>query len=118
MSRDWRLYVHDMLVCCERIHRYTADMDRAAFLNDERTYDAVLRNLEILGEAAKRVPDHVRQQVPAIEWRGITGMRDWIVHAYFGLDPDILWDVIERKVPELEDALRSFVESSEGFNPS
>jgi uncharacterized protein with HEPN domain len=107
MSRDWRLFLDDILASCEKVRRYTAGMDRSAFFRDDRTYDAVVRNLEIIGEAAKRIPDEARLAMPGIEWRKIAGMRDWIVHAYFGLDPDILWDVIENKVPELDAALRA-----------
>jgi uncharacterized protein with HEPN domain len=106
MSREWRLYLNDMLKGCEKARRYTAGMDRQAFLEDERTYDAVVRNLEIIGEAAKRIPDDVRRRVTGVEWRKIAGMRDWIAHAYFGLDPDILWDVIANKVPELMQSLQ------------
>lgn len=108
MSRDWQLYLNDLLLGCEKIRRYTAGMDRSQFLTDERTYDAVVRNLEIIGEAAKHTPEDVRRQMPQIEWRKIAGMRDWLAHAYFGIDPDILWDVIENKVRELEQAVRTF----------
>jgi uncharacterized protein with HEPN domain len=76
-------------------------MDRAAFIADERTYDAVVRNLEIIGEAAKRVPDDLRRLMPDIEWRKIADLRDILVHAYFGIDNEVLWDIVHNKVPEL-----------------
>ncbi len=67
MSRDWRLYVADIRSCCEKVGRYTAGMGREAFFADDRTYDAVLRNLEVIGEAAKHVPDPIRWAAPGVE---------------------------------------------------
>ena len=105
MSRDWRLSWRDILSFCERVDRYTSGMDRATFEADDRTYDAVLRNLELIGEAAKQLPPEARGLAPQIEWRKIAGMRDMLAHAYFGIDHDILWDVVTNKVPELQRAM-------------
>jgi uncharacterized protein with HEPN domain len=107
VSRDWRLYWHDVIVSCRKVERYTAGMDRAAFEADERTYDAVVRNLELIGEAVKQLPDLARALAPGIEWRKIAGTRDFLAHAYFGIDGDILWDVVSNKVPELRKALEA-----------
>lgn len=76
-------------------------MDKDEFLNDDRTYDAVLRNLEIIGKAAKNLPPEIRERTPTIEWRKIAGLRDTIAHGYFGIDSVILWSVVAEKVPEL-----------------
>jgi uncharacterized protein with HEPN domain len=73
----------------------TADQFRA----DERTFDAVVRNLEIMGEAAKHIPDATRAHMSKVPWRKIAGMRDWLAHAYFGIDFDILWDVVRNMFP-------------------
>lgn len=108
MSRDLELYLDDMEASCEKVQRYTAGMDCAAFIADERTYDAVVRNLEIIGEAAKRVPDDLRRRMPDIEWRKIAGLRDVLVHAYFGIDNEVLWDIVYNKVPELLTYLREY----------
>ena len=76
-------------------------MDFETFKSDEKTKDAVVRNLGIIGEAVKRLPDTLRDRYPKVEWRKITGLRDIIVHEYFGVDEEILWDVVQNKVPEL-----------------
>jgi uncharacterized protein with HEPN domain len=101
MSRDEIMYLQDIAESCARILRYTRGLTQAGLIQDERTYDAVIRNLEIIGEAAKHIPDHMRVRMPDIEWRKIARMRDIIAHVYFGIDNDILWDVVENKVPQL-----------------
>ncbi len=106
MLRDWRLYWDDIMTACERVQRYTLGIDRTGFVNDEKTVDAVIRNLEIIGEAAKNLPSEARDLCPEIEWRKIAGLRDILAHAYFGIDMDILWNVVQVKVPELLKALR------------
>jgi uncharacterized protein with HEPN domain len=84
MSRSRRLFLQGMLECARKVVRYTAHLTREQFFSSELEYDATLRNLEILGEAAKKVPDELKHQYPSVDWRGIT-----------------LWDIITRKVPEL-----------------
>jgi uncharacterized protein with HEPN domain len=108
MSRDWQTYLADIATACEKVTRFTAGMDRQAFFDDERTYHAVIHCLLIVGEAAKRIPDDVRARMPGIEWKKIAGMRDWMAHAYFSIESDILWTVIETKVPELLQSLQTF----------
>lgn len=114
MSRDWRLYVEDIAVACGKVENYTAGMTQEAFVADTRTYDAVVRNLEVIGEAAKRIPVDVRQQVPTIDWRKMAGLRDVLAHGYFGIDNDILWDIITRHVPLLKEAVRQLREENSG----
>lgn len=101
MSRDWQLYWDDMIESCRRVSEYTHGMDREAFFSDQRTCDAVIRNLEVLGEAAKKIPDDVKAAHHSIAWRKLAGLRDVLAHAYFNVDQDILWDVVSNKVPEL-----------------
>ncbi|HEY5312790.1 MAG TPA: DUF86 domain-containing protein [Pirellulales bacterium] len=109
MSRDWRLYLNDILQCCQKIRRYTIGLSQQQLLDDERNCDAVVRNLEIIGEAAKRLPPEVCGRMPDVQWRKIAGMRDWLAHAYFAIDGDILWDVVDSKIPELEHAVDTFL---------
>ena len=105
MSRDWRLYVDDMRQACRKVLRYTEGLDLERLRRDEKAYDAVVRNLEVIGEAAKHIPETVRARMPGIEWRKIAGLRDVIAHAYFGIDDAVLWDVVRNKVPALVEAL-------------
>jgi uncharacterized protein with HEPN domain len=87
--------------------RYSSGITREQFFADERTYDAVLRNLEILGEVVKHLSREFRDAHPMVEWRKIAGLRDMVIHEYFGLDAHILWDVVSNEVPQLREQLRS-----------
>lgn len=106
MFRDPRLYLEDMAVACEKILRYTEGMSFSDFVEDERTFDAVIRNLEIVGEAARHIPAEVRQQYPEVGWSGIVALRNIIAHEYFGVDEEIVWDIVRTKVPALLEQVR------------
>lgn len=109
MSREWRSFLEDMRECCRRVKGYVAGMDRAALESNQLVCDAVLRNLEIIGEAAKRIPPEIRQQMPQIEWSHISGMRDWLAHGYFQVNMHIVWDVVENKLSALDKDLSEFL---------
>ena len=101
MSRDPRLYLEDMRDCCRKVMRYTDGMTKEQLVADEKTFDAVMRNLEITGEAARQVPDDLRSRHAEVEWRKIVGFRDIAIHAYPTVDEEIVWDIVQHKVPEL-----------------
>ena len=101
MPRDSSVYLEDILTATARITSYVEGLSRESFGSDLKTVDAVVRNLEIVGEAVKQVPAAVRQKAPDIEWTKIAGLRDVLIHAYFGIDLDIVWDVVKNKVPDL-----------------
>ena len=101
-----------MLEACEKVMR-SEGLDFHAFVRNELVYDAVLRNLEVLGEAAKKVPDSVRARHPSVEWRAIAGLRDVLAHAYFALDEAALWDIVAQKVPALAEVLRQILEGED-----
>jgi len=110
-TRDWRFYIEDMVEFAEKALSYTEGMSQSEFLSDSRTYDATLRNIELIGEAARHIPTSVREAYPHINWRGIVGARNHVAHGYLGLDDDIIWDVIQSDLPELIPDLRSLLET-------
>lgn len=101
MSRDPRLYLEDIQTACLKIIRYSGVLSRQDFLHDDKTYDAVIRNLEIIGEAARNVPEEIQKQHTAVQWREMIALRNIVAHAYFGMNDDIIWDLVQNKVPEL-----------------
>jgi uncharacterized protein with HEPN domain len=103
------MYLQDMLVCCHRILNFTAGLDRDVFLGTEETYWATVKNIEIIGEAAKYVPGGIRDLLPSIDWPRIVGTRNALTHGYFGINNDILWDIVENKIPDLERELKTFL---------
>lgn len=114
MSRDYRLYLDDMRMAAEKVLRYTEGVDLAHFVDDDKTFDAVVRNLEVIGEAAKHVPAEVQVRYPEVTWRSIAGLRDIVAHEYFGIDEDILWDIVVNQVPQLLGQVKRILEE-EGF---
>jgi uncharacterized protein with HEPN domain len=114
MSRDEIMYLQDIAESCEKILRFSQGLSQSGLIRDEKTYDAVVRNLEIIGEAAKHISEDLRKQLPDIEWRKAAGLRDMLAHAYFGIDNDILWDVVQNKVPQLGEATRAFLDKHHG----
>lgn len=117
MSRDYRASLADMRRAIEKIERYVGTMDRSAFEKDDRTMDAVFRNLEVLGEAAKNVPEEFRKRYGEVAWRRIAGLRDILIHAYFGIDMDIVWDIINNKIPALKQQLDDIDDESSESQP-
>jgi uncharacterized protein with HEPN domain len=103
--RDPDLLVEDILTAIGKIERYTVGMNQAQFKEDDKTLDAVVRNLEIVGEAARQLPEEFAAQYPGVPWHQIRGLRNRIVHDYFGLDLELIWQVISYDLPELKDQL-------------
>ena len=101
MSRDYLLFLEDMQIACRKLLRYTEGLTFDRLVEDERTYDAVIYNLVILGEAAKQISPSIRALYPRVQWRKIAGLRDISVHRYFGLDEDVLWDILQREIQPL-----------------
>lgn len=104
-KRDPDLLVEDMLSAIGKIERYTSAMEQEMFRQDEKTVDAVVRNLEILGEAARQMPEDFASRHPEVPWRQIAGLRNRIVHDYFGLDLEMIWQVVRHDLPALRQRL-------------
>lgn len=96
-----------MLEAAERIERYVVGLDQPGFLADEKTSDAVVRNLEILGEAAAHVPDDFRARTPELEWPRIIGLRNRVIHGYFAVDLELVWRIVVSDLPGLVSRLRA-----------
>ncbi len=105
-AREWRFYVDDMIAFAEKVLAYTAGMDQSTFVANTLVFDATVRNLELVGEAATHVPDDVRQAHPQVPWRMIIATRNRLIHAYLGLDNDTLWSIVVTDVPVLLPMLR------------
>ena len=106
-KREWRFYIDDMIDFAEKVLAYTEGLDQASFEVSGMTYDATLRNLELIGEAATHIPDEVRASHPEISWRMIIATRNQLIHGYLGVDNDTLWSIIYDDVPELLPLLKS-----------
>lgn len=106
MRRSPKLYVEDILDAITQIESYTKQISLEHFSQDRMRYDAVLRNLEVIGEAVKKLPPELKKEHPKIEWSKISGLRDIISHAYFGVDVQIIWDIILNKIPKLKETIK------------
>lgn len=101
MSRDLGLYLGDIEESCRRTLAYTEGLTFEQFADDTKTVDAVARNLGVIGEAVKQLPAAWKRRHPEVNWRKVAGLRDILIHAYFGVDVEILWDIVQNKVPVL-----------------
>lgn len=106
MSKSPTEYVRHMLDEAEYLLEESQHISRLEFLHDETLQRAFVRSIEILGEAANQLPGSFRERYPNVEWRRITAMRNRLIHGYFSVDYEIVWDVVRTKVPPLRDALR------------
>ena len=101
MSRNYLLFLEDMRQACQRIIRYRGEINKEQFLADEITYDAIIRQMMIVGEAAKQIPPAIRESYPGVDWRGMGRFCDLVVHHYFGIDNRVVWSIVADEVPNL-----------------
>lgn len=111
MPRDYKVYLDDVLEAIKKINKYTSGMSQEAFFSDPKTIDAVVRNLEVLGEAIKKVPESIRAKYPDVEWKKVASLRDILIHEYFGINVQIIWDIVKNKLLVLEKQITSIIKN-------
>jgi uncharacterized protein with HEPN domain len=114
MSNEFLDYVEDILDAMDKAQILLEGVSYDQFEADFRIYFAVVRALEIIGEAAKRLPMSLRQQYPKIPWKGMAGMRDRIIHGYDNVDLEVVWDVVKQDIPKIKPQIRQILMDYEG----
>jgi len=109
MSALTRPYLQHILTETQYLMERAKELEKEAFLGDETLKRAFARSLEIIGEAVKQLPNDVKQRYSHLEWRAMAGMRDRLIHVYFGVDYDLVWDVVTNKIPELQQAVEDIL---------
>src|SRR6056297_2588291 len=101
-ERDYKLYIYDIIRSIDNILEYTEGLDENGFIKDKKTIDAVIRNFEVIGEAANKLPRDVKTQNPEVPWRDMIDFRNRITHEYFGISSGIVWQIINKELPLLK----------------
>ena len=102
MKRDYRLYIDDLLEAITKIETYIKGASFDTFSKDSKTIDAVVRNFQIIGEAAKHIPEEVRTKYQHVPWKEMAGMRDKLTHEYFGVKLEVVWETLKKRLPEVK----------------
>jgi len=102
MTRNYKIYLKDILKSMESIEKFIENMTFEEFKGDDKTTSAVIRKFEIIGEATKKIPQEIRKKYPKIPWKEMAGMRDRLIHFYFGIDYKLVWETIKKILKELE----------------
>ena len=114
MPKGERQYIHfieDIVNAVKKVERYTKSLDYEDFIDDEMAVDAVIRNFEVIGEAVNNIPDEVRKKYPDVEWSEAVGFRNVMIHNYFGLDLEAVWDTITKNIPDLKKHIKKVLDS-------
>lgn len=109
MRKDDLVYLRHVLDAISRIEAYTNDVNSEAFVKNNLLQDGVIRQIEIISEATKRLSKDIREQYPRIPWKDIVGMRDKLIHDYFGVDVDAVWDTVQKDIPVLKNDVKDIV---------
>jgi len=112
-KRNIKLYVEDVLEAIKVIEKFVEGMDFESFKEDDKTSSAVIRKFEIIGEATKNIPQSIKEKYPHIPWKEMAGFRDKLIHFYFGIKYDIVWDTIKLRLPELKKNIKKVLKDLE-----
>ena len=113
MKRDVMLFIGDILESIEAIEEFSKDINKEELNSNRLKRNAIVREIEIIGEAVKNIPDNLKEKYPEIPWKKIAGLRDIIIHTYFNIDLDITWEIIKKDIPILEKQIRIIKENIE-----
>jgi len=97
--RNYKLYLDDVSEAIKRIERYAKEVTLEELKRDTLILDGIVRNLKIIGEAVKNIPGEIKEESPEVEWKKISGLRDILAHEYFGVDVEVVWDIVRNKLP-------------------
>ncbi len=111
MKKDPLIFLKHIMKCIELIEKYTKNLTERKFLENTKTQDAVIRRIEVIGEASKNIPQSVKNNYPGIPWRKIAGMRDILTHEYFGVDLHLTWNVTQKDIPKLKRKVAQIIKS-------
>jgi len=112
-DRDYTDYIKDIINSIDEIEEFTANMIFKSFVEDKKTVNAIIRSLEVLGEAAKKLPEEIRKKYPDVPWKRMAGMRDKLIHEYSGVDLEIIWKTIKEDIPSLEHSIKKMLKNLE-----
>jgi uncharacterized protein with HEPN domain len=111
LKRDYILFIEDILTCIEKIEKYISGVSFEEFCGNEMIVDAVIRNFDIIGEAVKKIPEEIKKKYTGIEWKEAAGFRDILIHDYFGIDLEAVWDTLRNNIPSFKKQIIKVLES-------
>jgi uncharacterized protein with HEPN domain len=111
--RNPKLYLKDILTAMDAIEQFVEGVDFETFKNDDMMSSAVIRKFEIVGEATKNIPEEIRQKYPAIPWKDMSGMRDRLIHFYFGIKYELVWETIKKEIPKVKPLVKKILDDLE-----
>ena len=110
-ERDFIMYLEDILQCTKKIHTWTRNMTQEEFLSDGKTQDAIIMNIGIIGEATKNLPLAIKRKYPGVSWKKMVGMRNILVHEYFGINLKKVWKTIQQDIPDIKEKISKILET-------
>lgn len=113
--RDYTLFIEDIVTCIEKIERYTSNISFEEFCGNDMAVDAVIRNFEIIGEAVKKIPEEIKRRYADVEWKEAAGFRDVLIHDYFGIDREAVWDTLRNNIPPFKKQIAKVLESEKAL---